>query len=103
MPRISVLLPIYNAQQYLPLAIDSILDQSYPDFELILLDDGSDDDSLKIAKSVAARDPRTVVVPGDRRGIVHWLNVGLRMAKGELIARMDADDISSHLRFVTQV
>lgn len=103
MPRISVLLPIYNADRYLSLAIDSILLQSFPDFELILLDDGSDDDSLNIAEKAAARDGRTVVVTGNRRGIVHWLNVGLQMAKGDLIARMDADDISTADRFLTQV
>jgi glycosyltransferase involved in cell wall biosynthesis len=103
MPRISVILPIFNAQRYLSAAVDSILTQTFEDFELLLFDDGSEDQSLEIAKEATARDSRVILMHGDHRGYVSWLNTGLEMAKGELIARMDADDISLPERFARQV
>jgi glycosyltransferase involved in cell wall biosynthesis len=102
MPRISVVLPIYNAERYLSEAIHSVLSQTFDDFEMFLLNDGSSDGSAEIVREAAARDSRVVVVNGDHSGLVHWLNVGVDMAKGELIARMDADDICSHDRFAYQ-
>src|SRR5271165_1464055 len=103
MPRITVLLPIYNTERYLCEAIRSVLGQTFDDFELLLLNDGSSDRSAEIAQDAAARDSRIVVVDGTRKGYVHWLNIGLNMARGELIARMDADDICSQDRFANQV
>lgn len=103
MPRITVLLPIYNAERYLFEAIQSVLCQTFADFELLLLDDGSSDRSAEIAYRASGKDSRIVVVNGTRRGLVHWLNIGLNMARGELVARMDADDICSKDRFTNQV
>jgi glycosyltransferase involved in cell wall biosynthesis len=103
MPRISVLLRVYNGERYLPQAIDSILQQSFGDLELYVLDDGSEDRSLAIARAKAARDSRVIVVNGEHRGLVDGLNIGLGMAKGEFIAIMDADDISFRDRFKYQV
>jgi glycosyltransferase involved in cell wall biosynthesis len=103
MPRISVVLPIFNSERYLSEAVDSILAQTFEDFELLLFDDGSTDGSSKIAQEAAARDTRVILVRGDHRGYVSWLNTGVEMAKAEFIARMDADDIASHDRFERQV
>lgn len=103
MPRISVLLRVYNGEHYLPQAIDSILQQSFDDLELYVLDDGSEDRSLAIARAKAAKDSRVIVVNGEHRGLVDGLNVGLGTAKGEFIAIMDADDISLRDRFMQQV
>jgi glycosyltransferase involved in cell wall biosynthesis len=93
MPRITVLLPVYNSERYLSEAIQSLLYQTFDGFEVLLLNDGSSDGSMEIAEDAAAKDSRIVVVNGTRHGYVYWLNTGLNMARGELIARMDADDI----------
>ncbi len=103
MPRVSVLLPVFNGERYLAQAIDSILKQTFRDFELLVLDDGSVDGSLAIAREAAAKDARIRVVAGEHRGLVDGLNSAVTIANGELIARMDADDISSPDRLVKQV
>jgi glycosyltransferase involved in cell wall biosynthesis len=102
-PRITVLFPVYNAERYLTEAVDSVLRQTYSDFELILIDDGSSDKSLELEQIAAARDQRIVLTTGPHRGLSACLNVGLEIAKGDLIARMDSDDISSSNRFEQQV
>jgi glycosyltransferase involved in cell wall biosynthesis len=92
-PSVSVIMPIYNSADYVEQAIRSILDQTLEDFELILIDDGSTDETSEIIKKF--HDPRIVMIHHDRNeGIVSSLNDGLRLARGEFIARMDADDIS---------
>ena len=103
MPRISVIVPIFDSECYLSEAVDSILSQTFEDFELLLFDDGSTDGSSKIAREAAARDSRIIFLRGDHRGYVSWLNTGLEVAKGELIARMDADDFALPDRFERQV
>lgn len=101
-PRISVLLPVYNGAAFLRTAIDSILGQTCADFELLILDDGSTDDSREIAASYA--DPRIRRVDnGQNLGLIATLNRGLELARGEFIARMDADDISLPRRLARQV
>lgn len=102
-PAVSVILPVFNGDKYLSFAIESILSQSFKDFELIILNDGSTDSSLPVIKSFASQDPRVVVVDRENRGLVASLNEGLRLAKAELIARMDADDICLENRFLKQV
>ncbi len=99
--QISILMPVYNCALYLAEAIDSILNQSFTDFELIVLDDGSTDGSAEIAKSYS--DSRIVYHCNEKNlGLANNLNVGLRMAKGKYIARMDGDDISLPERLQTQ-
>jgi glycosyltransferase involved in cell wall biosynthesis len=94
-------MPVYNCALYLAEAIDSILNQSFTDFELIVLDDGSTDGSAEIAKSYS--DSRIVYHCNEKNlGLANNLNVGLRMAKGKYIARMDGDDISLPERLQTQ-
>lgn len=103
MIAVSVLLPVYNGERYLREALRSVLAQSFADFELLLLDDGSTDRSLAIAQSFAERDPRVRVVSRENRGLVATLNELLQFAQGDLIARMDADDICLPDRLQRQV
>jgi glycosyltransferase involved in cell wall biosynthesis len=101
-PLVSVVLPFYNAQATLAAAIRSILFQSYGHWELILLDDGSTDNSLCIAENVA--DPRIKIISGGyNRRLPRRLNQGVAFSQGEYIARMDADDIAYPDRLATQV
>jgi glycosyltransferase involved in cell wall biosynthesis len=100
--RISVLLPVYNAQATLGAAIDSILAQTLGSFELIVLDDGSTDGSRQVLKEYQHRDARLKICSCAHLGIIAALNKGLELAEGEFIARMDADDISLPRRFEIQ-
>lgn len=99
-PVVSVVMPVWNGEKYLVAAVDSILAQTFTDFELIVVDDGSTDDTAKILKSYD--DPRLRIEGLDHAGIVVALNHGLAKARGNWIARQDADDISSPQRFAKQ-
>ena len=103
-PKISVILPTYNREAMLPNALDSILNQTFPDFELIVINDGSIDNTQKILEKYAAKDKRIKIINHEKnKGIVCGLNEGLEQAKGEYIARMDDDDISYPKRFEIQL
>ena len=100
--KISVIMPVYNGERYLREAIDSILGQTYADFEFIILDDGSSDSSADIVRGYD--DPRIRFVQNEKNmGVAATLNRGLDLARGEYIARMDADDISLPSRFERQL
>lgn len=102
MPKISVVMPAYNAEKYIGEAIDSILNQTYKDFEFIIINDGSADKTKEIILSYD--DPRIVYLENEKNsGIVVTLNKGLDYATGEYIARMDADDIAVKERFEKQI
>lgn len=92
MPRISVIVPAYNAQDCLGKCIESILAQSFADLELIVIDDGSKDDTAAICDSWAAKDSRVRVLHKENGGVSRARNSGLDMAAGELISFVDADD-----------
>lgn len=92
MPQISVIVPIYNTEKYLHRCIDSILAQTFTDFELLLVDDGSNDHSGAICDEYARRDPRVRVFHKKNGGVSSARNLGLDNAKGEWIAFCDADD-----------
>jgi glycosyltransferase involved in cell wall biosynthesis len=99
---VTVLLPVYQGRAHLAEAIDSILSQSFRDFELLVVDDGSSDGSAEVI--AARRDPRIRCVRNERNlGLVASLNRGLELARGELVARMDADDVSLPQRLRRQV
>ncbi|MES9901328.1 MAG: glycosyltransferase [Sedimenticola sp.] len=98
---ISVVMPVYNGQKYLKEALESVLNQTHKNFELIVIDDGSTDKSLEILKSY--KDSRVSIVSRENRGLIFSLNEGIRLAKGKYIARMDADDISLPTRFHEQI
>ena len=102
-PAISVLLPVYNAEQFVREAVDSILAQSFADFELIALDDGSTDRSLSILREYEARDPRVRIITRENRGLVASLNQLMAAARGSYLARMDADDVCMPRRFEQQL
>lgn len=89
---ISILLPAFNAERFLGEAIDSVLRQTMPEFELIVIDDGSTDGTLEIAREYASADPRVRVYTQPNSGTAHTLNRALELARHELIARIDADD-----------
>lgn len=103
MPLISVILPVFNAEEYLSEAIQSILDQTFPYFELILINDGSTDDSLDILTHFCQRDSRLILISRQNKGLVTTLNEGIDLARGMWIARMDADDVSLPDRFARQL
>jgi len=103
-PLISVLMPVYNAGEFLVEAIESILAQTYENWELICIDGGSKDNSLKILKEYAKKDPRIKLIKnGQHKGIGHSLNLAIPQAKGDYVARMDADDVSLSNRFEEQI
>lgn len=101
--QVSVLMPVYNCGPYLDEAIESIRRQTFADFEFVIVNDGSTDNSLEIIQRHAAEDERIVVVDRSNGGIVVALNAGLEVCQGELIARMDGDDVSPLDRFEIQV
>lgn len=90
-PQITVLMPAYNAGKYIREAITSVLLQSFRDFELLVVNDGSTDDTLSIALSF--HDPRVIVINKEHAGIASALNTGLKLASAPYVARFDADDI----------
>jgi len=102
-PLISVCMPVYNSQRYLAEAVESILGQTFRDFEFLILDDGSTDGSTEILKRHAARDPRIRLTIRPNKGLVATLNELIDQARGEFIARMDADDVSLPERFRREV
>ena len=101
-PKISVLMPVYNCEKFLKKAIDSILNQTFDNFEYIIINDGSTDNSLNIIKSY--EDKRIKIINNSKNlGISRSLNKGIRQAKGEYLARQDSDDISDEDRFKIQL
>jgi len=102
-PRVSIVLPVYNGARFLRLSVDSMLAQTFGDFELLLLDDGSSDDSLAIARECEAADARVRVHALPHRGLAATLNEGLRLAQAPLVARMDGDDVAWPERLALQV
>jgi glycosyltransferase involved in cell wall biosynthesis len=103
-PVLSVLMPVYNSAPFLREAIESILRQTFVDFEFIIIDDGSSDGSTEIIRFYSGKDARIHSIRQERhQGIVSALNIGLGVCRAEYIARMDGDDISLPDRFVLQL
>ncbi len=101
-PVLSVVLPCYNAAEFLQESITSVLNQTFTDFELLIIDDGSIDGSLEIISIQI--DPRIKVIRNEKNlGLIKTLNAGIAAAKGKYIARMDADDVSRSERFEKQI
>lgn len=92
-PNISVIVPVYNAEKYLCECIDSILNQTFTDFELLLINDGSKDKSLQICRKYASSDTRIVIIDQDNQGVSSARNRGIQKAKGEYLFLVDSDDI----------
>ena len=103
-PQLSVLMTVYNGDDFLHKSIDSILDQTYTNFEFIIVDDGSRDRTWRILKEYEAKDQRIVLLRnGTNMGVPRSSNKGLGIARGQYVARMDADDISMPERLAVQV
>jgi len=102
LPRVTVLMPVYNGAPFLADAIQSILQQTFIDLEFLIINDGSTDDSVAIIQKF--HDPRIRLIHnGTNQGLVASLNLGMGLAQGEYIARMDADDVSRPERLARQV
>lgn len=102
--KVSIIMSVYNGEKYLAEAIESILNQTFRDFEFIIINDNSTDNSLKIIRRYQQKDKRIKLVNNSQNiGLTKSLNIGLKIAKGKYIARMDADDISLPMRLQIQV
>jgi glycosyltransferase involved in cell wall biosynthesis len=101
-PKISILLPVFDAASTLPACLASIARQTLPNWECVLVDDGSRDASLEIARRAARKDERIRVIETPHRGLVPALNTGIEHCRGELVARMDADDLMHRERLERQ-
>ncbi|MEW9855830.1 glycosyltransferase [Novosphingobium rhizovicinum] len=101
-PAISVAMSVYNGERFLPEAIESVLDQTFSDFEFLIVDDGSGDATASILRDYEARDSRVRAIVRENRGLVASLNELLSCASAPIIARMDADDICRPERFDRQ-
>ena len=100
-PTISVIVPVYNAEKYLRRCIDSVLAQTYTDFELLLIDDGSKDKSGEICDEYAIKDNRIRVVHKDNTGVSDTRNRGMDMAQGDYLMFLDADDFWVQSSFIS--
>jgi glycosyltransferase involved in cell wall biosynthesis len=101
MPKVSVIMSVYNCEKYVKHAVESILAQTFTDFEFIIINDGSTDRTPVILQ--AYNDPRIRIIQQSNSGLTKSLNRGIRLAQGEYIARMDGDDVSLPERFEKQV
>ncbi len=102
--KLTVLLPVYNAEKFLNEALDSILSQTFKDFEILAIDDHSTDSSLKILKKYSDKDKRIRILTNSKNlGVTQTLNLGLKNIQTEFVARMDADDICAPERFERQI
>ena len=102
-PTVSVILPVFNGEKYIGDAIESVLDQTFRDFELIIINDGSTDGTLTLLERYRRSDSRVVIVSRENKGLVETLNEGISLATGFWIARMDADDVAHPNRFERQL
>ena len=101
--RVTVLLCVYNGERYLAEAIDSVRAQTFSDYELLVIDDGSTDGTPALLEAICRDEPRLRVVRQDNAGLTVSLNRGLALARGDVIARQDADDVSLPHRLAGQV
>lgn len=95
-PKVSIIVPIYNTEKYLRTCLDSIISQTYQNLEIILVDDGSTDNSGKTADDYAKKDPRITVIHQENRGQSAARNHGIKLATGEFISFLDSDDEIDH-------
>ena len=102
-PTVSVIMAVYNAEAFLDAAVQSILEQSFADFEFIIIDDGSTDRSNAMLQDYARKDNRVRLISRPNKGLTVSLNEGWKLARGEFLARMDADDVAAPDRLRIQV
>ena len=102
-PALSVVMNVYNGEAFLPVCVESILGQTFSDFEFIIVNDGSTDATGEILTRYARRDPRILIILQENRGIVESANRGIGVARSNYIARMGADDVALPGRFLAQL
>lgn len=102
-PLISVVMPVFNGRKFLRQAIESVINQTYKNFELLIIYDDSGDGSLEIIKEYLLQDSRIKLIYGNNEKLIGALNLGLSVAEGKFIARMDSDDVSLPTRFEKQI
>lgn len=102
-PKVSILLPVYNAEPFLHGCLDSLARQTFHAYEIVAIDDGSTDDSVSVLRQRSSKDDRLRVVSQDHHGLIPTLNRGLELCRGEIVARMDADDIAHPDRLKLQI
>lgn len=103
MPKLSVLMPVYNVAPFVEEAVTSVLNQSFRDFEFLIMDDGSTDETPAILSKMLAQDNRIKLFTRDNRKVASCLNELVTLASGDFVARMDGDDIAAPERFAKQV
>ena len=112
MPEISIIVPVYNVEEYLPKCLDTILNQSFRDFEVILVNDGSKDNSGFICEKYAKKDSRIRIIHKENGGLSSARNAGLDIAKGRYIGFIDSDDfielkmyeqLYNMIKYITQI
>lgn len=92
-PKISIIVPVYNVEKYLPKCLDSIVNQTYKNLEIICVNDESPDNSLKILEEYAKTDNRIKIISQKNQGLFHARISGLKVAKGDICLYLDADDL----------
>ena len=102
-PEITVLMAVYNGERWLVEAIESVLTQTFEDFEFIIINDGSNDSSLEIMNDFSKKDDRIKIYSKSNSGLADSLNFGLRKSKGKWVARLDADDVCVPDRLAKQI
>ncbi len=102
-PIISVIMPVFNGGEHLNKAIESILGQTFENFEFIIINDGSTDETAELIKGYVSSDSRIIFIDQDNIGLTKSLNKAIKVSKGNYIARMDADDVSALNRFEVQM
>jgi|APSaa5957512535_1039671.scaffolds.fasta_scaffold06402_5 glycosyltransferase involved in cell wall biosynthesis len=102
-PIISVIMPVFNGGDLLNKAIESILGQTFENFEFIIINDGSTDETAEVVRGYASSDSRIIFIDQDNIGLTKSLNKAIKTSKGNYIARIDADDVSALNRFETQM
>ena len=102
-PTLSIVIPVYNCARYVQATLDSISQQSFTDYEIIVVDDGSTDGTAEILRSYSEHEPRLVIETIAHRGIVAALNTGFAKARSDLIVRIDADDLMAPSRLERQL
>ncbi len=102
-PLVSVLISAHNEQNWIEQSVNSILTQTYSNLEIIIVNDGSTDDTLNILKKIQKKDKRVKIINQENKGLTKSLNIGINQCKGQYIARMDADNVSREDRIERQV
>ncbi|MDC0236199.1 glycosyltransferase [Candidatus Pelagibacter sp.] len=102
-PLVSVIMPVYQSENFLEYSINSILNQTCKDFEFLIVYDESSDNSLSIIKKFQQKDKRILIIYGNGKNLIDAINKGIVMSRGKFIARMDADDVSLPKRFENQI